>query len=331
MTRRRRLPPAHNFSIKNLELVSPNNRCLRCTYCTKTMVDHTFDMEGLHDALPFDMEDDYGFYDDLEDDTYRCESSEDEDDTHHVAIKPSDRIEDEQDESLSSSPPILSPSIVESLAEDGLPWSMQDMKWSRLYASSRDGACFGTFLRKVRGKQTIIVAKTSDGKIVGAFATDPWSGRKAGDVNAHHGFLFSVSSTSSSAANTGGVNKKKMSPLAQPSSSQSSFGAYIPGLGEFGTSPTSAFDFNFATQLSASSKRNQSEQQQQQKVDIFKPQPGSGFKQTCQLGNKFISLCDGVKSLSIENSFTRGRTTTGASATEQFDVVEFEVYGFTEG
>merc|ERR1712194_409105 len=68
--------------------------------------------------------------------------------------------------------------------------------WERLFASSRDGQSFGTFMRRVRGhSQTIVVAKTSDGRIVGGYATDVWSGRKQPsrtEDDASHAFLFVV-------------------------------------------------------------------------------------------------------------------------------------------
>jgi hypothetical protein len=267
----------------------------------------------MDESLPFDMEDDYGFYEDLDED-YVPQSTSDED----SIVDQCARIEDEQQGSLNSSPPILTSEMVEHIVEDGLPWAMQDMKWNRLFASSRDGTNFGTFMRKTRGHaQTIVVAKSADGKILGAYATDPWSGKKpSNNTQAHHAFLFSVSPE----------KKGAMSPLAHPSS-HASIGSFIPGLEELGTSPTSAFDFDFGARLSASSKRDTKGQ-----IDIFKPCASIGLKQVCQLSNKLISLGDGEHlSLSIENSFSCGSASNEQQADkEEFNIAEFEVYGFSE-
>lgn len=276
---------------------------------------------GIHDEQPFEMEDDYGFYEDLDSD----------DDTVALAPLPSDedsalsipicgtRIEDENPESLVTSPPILTPFMVDAIAEEGLPWSMQDTQWDRLFASSRDGTSFGTFMRRVRGRgQTIIVAKTSDGKIVGGYATDVWSGRKqpaCSQDEASHSFLFVVDAPAAKA-------KQAVTPTEAHT--------FIPGLEEFGTSPTSAFDFDFH-QLSLSPHKHRDEKPH---VEIFKPsqkqQTNAGLKQACQIGNKHISMTDGNGlSLVIENSFSRGNTCTREDR-EEFTIVEFEVYGFSE-
>ena len=70
-------------------------------------------------------------------------------------------------------PPILTPYMVNTIVEEGLPWSIQDTQWDRLFASSCGGTSFGTFMRCVRGRgEAIIVAKTSDGSIVGSYATN---------------------------------------------------------------------------------------------------------------------------------------------------------------
>mmetsp|Transcript_22218 Transcript_22218/g.45288 ORF Transcript_22218/g.45288 Transcript_22218/m.45288 type:complete len:277 (-) Transcript_22218:141-971(-) len=266
-----------------------------------------FDM----DQLPFDMEDDYGFYEDLEED-YLPQPSSDEDTLSHSY----GRIEDELTKSLQSSPPILSTDIVEQIVEDGLPWAVQEMKWDRLFSSSRDGTNFGTFMRKTRGHaQTIVVAKSSNGKIVGAYATEPWSGKKlSNNNNSRHGFIFSASP----------AKRGAMSPLAHPSS-HSSFGSYIPGLEDLGTSPTSAFHFDFDTKSSASSKGKGAQ------VDILKSRTNAGLKQVCQISNKLISLGDGENlNLSIEGCFSRGSASSQQADREEFRVVGFEVYGFSD-
>eukprot|EP01083_Nonionella_stella_P048028 128634_1 len=156
-----------------------------------------FEMDGMDQ--PFAMEDDYGFYEDLD--------SDDDLAAADLAPLPSDddsalstpvcvgRIADADRDSLRTSPPILTPFVADAIAEDGLPWSMQDAPWDRLFSSSRDGASFGAFMRRVRGRgRTIVAARTSDGRVVGGYATGVWSGRKPSydEDGAGHAFLFVV-------------------------------------------------------------------------------------------------------------------------------------------
>jgi hypothetical protein len=281
------------------------------------------------------MEDDYGFYEDLD--------SDDDDDIHNSSIvhplfsdddESSDdalsipvcgtRIDDENAESLVTSPPILTPFMVDAIAEEGLPWSMQDTQWDRLFASSRDGTSFGTFMRRVRGqKQTIIVAKTSDGKIVGGYATDVWSGRKQASSEsegeqANHSFLFVVEPPTTN----------KATRAVTPTSAGHTF---IPGLEEFGTSPTSAFDFD---NFHETKPRQRGEVKPH--VEIFKSSQKQHLANAAKLSNKVISMSDGSGNLSlvIENSFSRGNACTSGTREdrdrEEFTIVEFEVYGFSE-
>jgi len=270
----------------------------------------------------FEMEDDYGFYEDLDSDE-ECDTTvgggmvtpltEEEESVVSIPVC-STRIEDQDIESLSTSPPILTPFMVDAIAEEGLPWSMQDTQWDRLFASSRDGPSFGTFLRRVRGQeQTVIVAKTSDGKIVGGYATDVWSGRKQGSPDGHS-FLFSVEPPS----------KQGAKPRAVPPTGGHHH-TFIPGLEEFGTSPTSAFDFD----LHAMSSSPSPHKQHQPHVEIFKTKH---LANAAKLSNKLISMCDesGNLSLVIENSFSCGNTYTRENDREEFTIVEFEVYGFSE-
>ena len=288
-----------------------------------------FEMDGVEQPM-FEMEDDYGFYEDLDTDeestaatTHLSMSCSDEDGAPLSIPICASRIDDEDPDSLHSSPPILSPFMVDTIAEDGLPWSMQDTQWDRLYASDRDGASFATFLRRVRGHdQTIIVAKTSDGRIVGGYATDVWSGRKqqqsaSTQGKANHAFLFVVEPAPKNSVN------QPATPVGN---------TFIPGLGDFGTSPTSALDFDFH-QLSVSSSSKKRDEKNKPHVKIFKPsQKHTAMKQACQIGNKFISMTDINSDLSlvIENSFSRGVTRTQENRDEEFTIVSFEVYGFSE-
>ena len=258
---------------------------------------------------PHDGQDnDYGFFDILDDDEPFTSSP--------IGIPSgSDRyIKDQLPGSLEDFPPILNPIMVEQIVEEGLPWSMQDMQWNRLFASSRDGGSFGAFMRNVRGHQsTIIVARTNDGHIVGGFATEQWSGRKSnnGCNLSNHAFLFSVSSSS--------AEDNSNSPVGQSS--------YIPGIDMFGSSPTSTLGFEHASRiLFGENDKNH--------VAIHKQHNNRMFKQVCQVGNKYIAMGDGgdVDSfgLSIGSSFSKGSTSISVTNKENLTIIEFEVYGFSE-
>eukprot|EP00984_Skeletonema_dohrnii_P019194 scaffold9118_cov139-Skeletonema_dohrnii-CCMP3373.AAC.3 len=291
---------------------------------------------------------DFGFYQDLDDDdgvvdslTLSSSSSSNLFSAPPTPAttslsSPHRTIDDPQPFTLTTSPPILSPTIIDTLAEDGgLPWSMQDVNWVRLFNSERDGTSFGQFMRSVRNvEHTVIVAKTKSGMIVGGYVADVWSGRKRVEMN-HNAFLFVVQPPAAEAAMTDDGNSNAgVSPLQQQQ--QFRVKRFIPGLEDIASSPTGVLEFNFDTlSLSSSDKNNDKEQ-----VHIFKPSPRqASLKQVCQLGNKLISLGDDTTDLlhdqmknfmTIENSFSKGQVTMTSSdsgcITEEFDVVNFEVY-----
>lgn len=283
-----------------------------------------FEMDGFFEQLPFEMSDDYGFFEDIdaENDSAALVPSplppSDEDRVATLSVCGT-RIKDEGSGSLVAAPPIISQCLAGIIADEGLPWAMQDAQWERLFASSRDGRSFGTFMRRVRGHdQTVIVAKTSDGRIVGGYATGVWSGRKQlaeTQDEASHAFLFVVEQ-----------------PIIKTHAMLEVSNTYLPGLGELGTSPTSALDFDFHQMTMAATKHLDG----RPNVDIFKPPQkqhtsAGGLKQACQIGNRLISMTDGNGDLSlvIESSFSRGVVCMGETR-EEFTVLEFEVYGFSE-
>ena len=287
------------------------------------LVDHqgVFDMDGSEQS--FDIVDDYGFYEELDEVAPDQESS-----PPIVAICGPRRIEGENTDGG-----LLTPSMIDAIAEDGLPWSMQDARWDRLFSSSRDDGTFSTFMRRVRGHgQTVIVAKTSDGKIIGAYACSVWSGRKkktADDVGSHHAFLFVVDPPCTTTSTTKGADDTK--PAGHHT--------FIPGLEELASSPTSASGFDLH-HISAPSTPEKCDENKP-RVEIFKASHkhthqtanAGGLKQACQISNKLISMSDGKGDLSLvlENSFSHGRLShTRDDREEEFTIVEFEVYGFSE-
>lgn len=307
----------------------------------------------------WEMGDDFGFYEDLDDDNDGGVFG-----VSHASLPSSSHgggstcsssshrpIDDPRPETLKSSPPILSPVIIDQISENGLPWSMQDMKWTRIYNSTRDGTSFGQFMRSVRNvSQTIIVALTNDGRVVGGYTEDVWSGGKSSsssrrevEMRNHHAFLFVVDHHPPASASTGATTTTTTTTVTNKAEQSSSrFGRFIPGLEDIASSPTGVLEFNFDSLSISSSNKNKKEQQQQQQqviLHIFKPSPRqASLKQVCQLGNRFISLGDEqhMTYLAIENSFSRGGVTMmtssidgggdGGMITEEFDVVDFEVY-----
>ena len=261
------------------------------------------EVECLSQQPLFDMENDYGFYDDLED-----KESEDDYFTSDSGVDDSRSTNEYPSQ-------ILTQSIIERL-------SLRDQKWECLFSSSRDGPSFGTLMRQVRGHtRTIVVAKADNGKIYGAYATDPWSGRHTirGGTEASS-FLFEVPPSY--------AKKGLMSPLAPPSS-HASFGSFIPGLNKnlLSTSPTSSMDFEMANfSLAPKCDANIGAL-----IDIMKSSDTSrGFKQVCHLGNKFISISNGDVSLAIENSFSHGTIEGSFKETKEFKIVGFEVHALSE-
>lgn len=76
-------------------------------------------------------------------------------------------------------PQILSQKQMKSLVLSGaLPQSLDYCKWERIYSLSRDGDSFDTFLRNVEGRdRTVLVVKTTLGKIFGGYADTRWEAR----------------------------------------------------------------------------------------------------------------------------------------------------------
>jgi len=261
------------------------------------------EVECLSQQPSFDMENDYGFYYDLED-----KESDDDDFTSGSGVHDSRSTNEYPSQ-------ILTQSIIEQL-------SLHDHKWECLFSSSRDGPSFGTFMRQVRGHtRTIVVAKADNGKIYGAYATDPWSGRHNSQGRAEAtSFLFEVPPSH--------VKKGQMSPLAPPST-HASFGSFIPGLDKnlLSASPTSSMDFEMAN-FSFAPKRDSNTGAL---IQIMRSSDTSrGFKQVCQLGNKFISISNGDVSLAIENSFSYGTMEGSSKETKEFNIIGFEVYALSE-
>jgi hypothetical protein len=300
---------------------------------------HTINMAAI-----FDMDgigNDYGFYEDLDvDDDGIAVSvprpSNDERGAFASFPTPSfycrgqtvsDPAEDREERDgplpLARPPPIPTRRIVEAVIEEGglLPRSMRHSRCDRLYSSSRDGASFGTFLRRVRGRNgTLVVATTAGGRVVGGYAADAWSGRgregsriaaatgNADDGDRDDGGAFLFVADPPSPSSDGSEPASTPPPAAEAH-------AFIPGLDE--------------------RRRDHGMMKKTKKkprVEIFKPSRRSSLRQACRIGSECISMSDGEGgglSLVIENSFSSGASHIGDDRGE-FAIVEFEVYGFAE-
>ena len=106
------------------------------------------------------------------------------------------QVEWEDPLDLLSCPRILTPSMMQFLHDNGIPESLQGNRWERSFAIGRDGDSFVSFLdRCAQYRQTLLVVQTTEGQILGGFATQTWEGQEGfGKRNAYYGngqsFLF---------------------------------------------------------------------------------------------------------------------------------------------
>merc|ERR1719237_1210658 len=106
------------------------------------MISYSIRDDVSYENQPFEMDEDYGFYEELE---YQAEQSSSNDECYMAQVL----VDDGDAASLLSSPPIISSKEVACISEY-LPWSLGDCRWNRLFATSRDGSSFSTFMRHVR-------------------------------------------------------------------------------------------------------------------------------------------------------------------------------------
>lgn len=109
----------------------------------------------------------------------------------------------ERSSHTSSKKHILTPSLIHSLSDSGLPLHLRTNTWHRSYSLSRDGSSFSTFLNSAtRGlsrdsrTETLMVILTSSGEIFGGFSTDVWKKQSGADGERFFGrggcWLFKV-------------------------------------------------------------------------------------------------------------------------------------------
>jgi len=255
-----------------------------------------------------------------------------------------------------------------------LPWSMQDSRWNRLFAAARDDvdgpSSFVTFMRRVRDHdQTIIVAKSSTGRIVGGYATNVWSGRRRNNTKQQHSkdydFLFVVKSPTTTTTTS---TKSKLLHTGMTFMNEDHQQLL---LGKSPTSTASHFDTSSSSSNSSSTstkhRRCNNNDSKKPRIEIFKQDhnhqkyddvstttttagssSSSSWKQAYHMGRTLLSMSSdtsscGKLSLVIHHSFSRGEISLGGSGgttreegvgndctMEEFDIVEFEVYGLTD-
>jgi len=127
-----------------------------------------------------------------ETDTHMDEDNEDGDDympTVRIIIGKNSSESTEKDKYLLTMP------MMQQLAKKALPPMVALRCWQQCYRLSRDGDDFGTFLNATKNeKQTLLVVKTTKGKIFGAFADSLWdsSARENYSISTGSGFYGST-------------------------------------------------------------------------------------------------------------------------------------------
>ena len=94
-------------------------------------------------------------------------------------------------------PPILSEEMLQQVVDEALPSNLQMYStWKRLFSINLHGDCVSTMLNQCKSfRHTMIVLKTSQGTLLGGFASEPWKVRAGFNKCSYYGtgasFLFS--------------------------------------------------------------------------------------------------------------------------------------------
>ena len=113
------------------------------------------------------------------------------------------QVEWEEPSDLQSCPRILTHEMMQFLHDNGFPETLQGNRWDRCFAIGRDGDSFVSFLDRCQPfRHTLLVVQTTEGEILGGFATQTWEGQEGyGKRHAYYGtgqsFLFSFNSVTS--------------------------------------------------------------------------------------------------------------------------------------
>ena len=239
-------------------------------------------------------------------------STEDEEDDEDQGM-PAVEIVKEPDED--EYPFLLNHSMMQQISDHGLPMGIAMRKWKRLYCLSRDGDSINTMLYLVeRYRYTLLVIKTTNGHIFGAYCNDRWEDKGGNTTKSFYGsgqtFLFSVQQVGRNVHSTSrnDDNDKDGPPVVA-----------LDDVKE--DEPTS----------------EEAAQQDLGHVDIYKWRGTNSYFQMCDVSIDRLAFGGGSGSfgLCIENSFTKGSTgycdTFGNPPLcndHHFEIVNVEVYAF---
>ena len=93
----------------------------------------------------------------------------------HVGHLPEHFLIQEPRMTLEATPPILSESLLHEIVTNAIPYSLRMYQWQRVFSIARDGDAFWSMAERCRSFQhTLIVIKTTNGTILGGFASEKW-------------------------------------------------------------------------------------------------------------------------------------------------------------
>jgi hypothetical protein len=212
---------------------------------------------------------------------------------------------------LTACPRILTANMIHQLIEEALPMSLRTARWDRIYALGRDGDEFITMTRNCANfKDTVILAVTSQGHIVGGYASAPWAKQEGHRMSRSfygngESFLFAS-------------HPEEEGQHGHPAEEYQQYRKYI---------------LNF--QNPEAQMTLGPENEEKNKLHIFKWTGSNTYSQYVDDGQLAMGG-GGAFGLIIQDNFSRGSTCRCSTFGNPplvprgiFDIVNFEVYGFT--
>jgi hypothetical protein len=220
-------------------------------------------------------------------------------------------LEPEPPSALTACPRILTANMMHQLMEEALPVNLKTARWDRIYALGRDGDDFDTMTHNCANfKNTIIVAVTTQGHILGGYAAAPWVKQEGYNMSRSfygngESFLF--------ASHPAG-EKQQDHPAEEHQQDQ-----------------------NVLDSEKLETQATSEPENKEKKLHIYKWSGGNTYSQVCDVDDGQLAMGGGgAFGLLIQDNFSHG--TTGRCSTFGnpplvprgiFEIVDFEVYGFT--
>jgi hypothetical protein len=219
-------------------------------------------------------------------------------------------LDPEPASALAACPRILTANMIHQLMVEALPMSLKTTRWDRIYALGRDGDDFYTMTRHCANfKDTIIVAVTSQGHILGGYAAAPWIKQEGHDMSRSfygngESFLF---------ASHPAEEQQEPKDVPEPEKQE--------------------------TEATSEPEKKNEHNATRENLHIYKWTGSNTYSQVCDVDDGQLAMGGGgAFGLIIEDNFSRG--TTGRCSTFGnpplvptprgiFEIVDFEVYGFT--